>query len=105
MSRSDAGGDLELRHIAVHGEGAREGVLLRPETATVFPAEIHGIQSPYRFHLAARREPGRVVLAMRLTGGPSQVPIHPDIDRQRFSEMMFNPYVRVEDRTGREIGR
>ncbi len=105
LSRADKSGDLSLRKITILAPAAADCAVIRRETKTEFPAEIHGIISPFYFHVAAEREPGRVRLRLKLTGGPSQTPVYPDIDRQRFNEKMINPYVRIEDGHGNELGK
>ncbi len=105
LSRADKAGDLSVRKIAIQAHAAPDRAIIRPETKTEFPAEIHGIISPFYFHVTAAREPGRVRLRLKLTGGPSKTPVYPDIDRQRFNEKMINPYVRIEDGNGHEVGK
>jgi hypothetical protein len=77
----------------------------RPETKTEFPPDINGIISPYYFHISAVVRNGLSVLRAKLTGGPSKEPLYPDIDRCRFGEKMFNPYIRIENTSGEEIGK
>lgn len=77
----------------------------RQETKTEFPSDINGIISPYYFHIAAMEKDGLAVLRAKLTGGPSKEALYPDIDRCRFGEKMHNPYVRIEDASGKDMGK
>ncbi len=105
LGRSDNGGDMAIKKIRIYGDAAGKTAAIRQETRTEFPPDLHGIISPFYFHVAADRESGRVALRLQLTGGPSKTPVYPDIDRQRFNEKMINPYVRIEDAAGVELGK
>jgi hypothetical protein len=78
---------------------------LLSERKIEFPSDINGIISPYYFHIAASERNGLTILHTKLTGGPSKEQLYPDIDRCRFGEKMFNPYLRIEDASGKEIGK
>ena len=72
---------------------------------TEFPAWIHRMVSPYYYHTEFFVANGVQVLRMTLTGGPSKDPVYPDIDRERLNEKLTNPYVRIENGNGVEIGK
>ena len=105
LSRSDPRGDLALEKVRIYSAVPNDQTTIWGETKTEFPARIDGIISPFYFHISADQEESRVLLRIKLTGGPPKEPVYPEIDRQRFNEKMRNPYVRIENEHGEEIGK
>lgn len=83
-------------------ESVTEHVVI-PERTIEFPSSVNGIVSPY--HFSFLESAGRTILRTALTGGPSKKPVYPEIDRCRFNEKMFNPYIRLESDDGKDIGK
>lgn len=85
-------------------ENVTEHVVI-PERTIEFPSSVNGIVSPYYFSFTFLESAGRTILRTALTGGPSKKPVYPEIDRCRFNEKMFNPYIRLESDDGENIGK
>ncbi len=76
-----------------------------PERKIEFPSEVNGIISPYYFHLSVMELDNCKILKLGLSGGPDKKPEYPDINRCRFNEKMYSPYVRIVSRKGMELGK
>jgi hypothetical protein len=98
-------GGLRISSFAISSNSELSEKELRPETTTKFPSDINGIISPYYFHISASEGNGFSILHAKVTGGPSTEALYPDINRCRFGEKMFNPYIRIENAAGDEIGK
>ena len=99
-------GRMELGRVRIESPGLGAGrKILLPDRAVEFPPELHGILSPYVFHVGVEKWAGLRVLKIGLTGGPAQEPPPRDIHRYCFHEHMVGPYIRAERPDGSELGK
>lgn len=106
LDRGPQNGRMILRNVRVMSSDRLPAPRpLWPNKHIEFPRHPHGMLSPYRYHISGAEWAGMTVLNIRLTGGPSPTPRFPDIDRFRFNEKLFDPYVRIERADGSTIGK
>lgn len=98
-------GHLWLEHILIESDEIHSSETIWPFLTVAFPAQVNGMEIPYRLRYAAVREEGRAILTARLEGG-----IHEKTLGEKETgffyeeEVMRGPYVRVEERRGGSLG-
>jgi hypothetical protein len=95
---------IALQDVRVHSDDILPA--RRPLSAEIkaqFPPKVNGMLSPFVYHIAYEKWAGMTVLHLKLTGGPSKIPIYPEIDRYRFHEKLVDPYVRIERSDGKML--
>ena len=98
-------GAQRISQLVITANARSTPTLLRGQTKTEFPASVHRMISPYYFHTEIITVNGVSILRAKLTGGPSKEPVYIDIDRDRLNEKLRNPYIRIENGRGTEIGK
>jgi hypothetical protein len=98
-------GTIALSSVRIQADSKPPEPVKLSSVETEFPCGPNGIISPITFRLEKYGRAGFGFIRIGLAGGPSKEPVHPDIDRCRFNEKTLNPYVRLENLDGSEIGK